>query len=73
MSNDPDVQNLLHVCCFNVRGLITYLKDLLRNIDIIAISKHWLHDYNLNSFIVTLNSWLQLLLVRRTQCSVFLG
>ena len=53
MSNDPDVQKLLHVCCFNVRGLIhnsTYLKDLLRNVDIIAISEHWLHDYNLNSF-----------------------
>ena len=42
---------LLKLCCFNVRGLTSnshYIEKLLRDCDVIALSEHWLHDYNLN-------------------------
>ena len=42
----------LTLCCFNVRGILSnshYTKHLLSNTlpDFIAVSEHWLHDYNL--------------------------
>ena len=40
----------LNLCCLNARGLISnchYIDDLLSrfDLDLIAISEHWLHDY----------------------------
>ena len=40
----------LRLACLNVRGLFTnsdYVKMLLNDLDILAISEHWLHNYNL--------------------------
>ena len=43
---------MLNLCCYNARGLSSsthYIQDILKrfNIDFIAISEHWLHNYNL--------------------------
>ena len=51
--NIPNEYALLNLCCFNVRVIVSnspYLVSLLNDFDIkfIAISEHWLHDYNLN-------------------------
>ena len=51
-SSSSDYESI-NICCFNVRGITSnpdYLKFLLENFNIkfIAISEHWLHDYNLN-------------------------
>ena len=53
--NSPPVDynsTLLNLCCYNARGLSSsthYIQDILKrlNIDFIAISEHWLHNYNL--------------------------
>ena len=47
------VRDYLNLRCFNIRGLtsnLDYLTLLLRdpNTNFIAISEHWLHDYNTN-------------------------
>ena len=53
--NSPPVDSnsmLLNLCCYNAHGLSSsthYIQDILKrfNIDFIAISEHWLHNYNL--------------------------
>ena len=45
------VTSILNVCCLNIRGFKSnsdYLRTLLMSHDLLAISEHWLHDYDLH-------------------------
>ena len=81
-SDVPNITcTLLRLCYLNVRGLISnshYVQNLLSDfaVDVIAISEHWLHDYNLK-IIHQLNNDFKFFAVpsqkRRTLYIVFLA
>ena len=50
-SNNMVEVNQLKVACWNVRGYLSatpYLRKLLSQVDVLAISEHWLHSNRLN-------------------------